>query len=358
MAASRVSSPIEFLFQSLSASSEFLNFRDSDGVSSNHETLDSKEGNFVWSKASERFNGGSLGILGDKGPVWTVVLLGWLGAEQKHLRRYAELYNSMGIHAVKFVVPVKDVMLGFDFGRGVERRVLGLAEELVSWVSESERDGRERCLIFHTFSNTGWFAYVVHLYTLHCYGLILDYLQGRGDYMSKIKGCVIDSGGCPEINPKVWAAGFSAALLKKRSSSTLPAVDDKGNDSQMHANRSKVHYSEPNLVEASLLAVLENLFFFILKWPDVNRRLTKIITIMSKNQPTCPQLYLYSTADKVIPFGSVEMFIEDQKNKGIKVRAYNFGSSPHVDHYRTFPDIYIAELCKFLKECITTVGKK
>ncbi|KAK9164175.1 hypothetical protein Syun_005077 [Stephania yunnanensis] len=348
MASSPISNPIESLFQSLSASSEFLNFRKSDDFSSNPETLDSKERNLVWSKASEGFDGGNLGVLGDKGPVWTVVLLGWLGAELKHLRRYAELYNSMGIHAVKFVVPVKDVMLSFDFGRGVERRVLGLAEELVSWLSEGERDGRERCLLFHTFSNTGWFAY----------GLILDYLQGRGDYMDKIKGCVIDSAGSPEINPKIWAAGFSAALLKKRSSSTLPAVDNKGNGSQMHANRSRVHYSDPNLVEALLLTVLEILFFFILKCPDVNRRLTKIITILSKNQPPCPLLYLYSTADKVIPFGSVEMFIEDQKIKGAKVRAYNFGSSPHVDHYRTFPDIYSAELCKFLKECITTVGAK
>ncbi|KAK9135385.1 hypothetical protein Syun_014715 [Stephania yunnanensis] len=76
----------------------------------------------------------------------------------------------------------------------------------------------------------------------------------------------------------IWAAGFSAALLKKRSSSTLPAVDNKGNGSQMHANRSRVHYSDPNLVEALLLTVLEILFFFILKCPDVNRTLQHIHT--------------------------------------------------------------------------------
>lgn len=35
------------------------------------------------------------------------------------------------------------------------------------------------------------------------YGALLDNLRQRGDYMRKIKGCVVDSGGDPEINPQV-----------------------------------------------------------------------------------------------------------------------------------------------------------
>lgn len=80
-------------------------------------------------------------------------------------------------------------------------------------------------------------------------------------------------------------------------------------------------------------------------------RLTKVINILSNSQPPCPQLYLYSTADKVIPVRSVEFFIQKQNNSGRKTRAYNFGLSPHVDHYRSFPHIYSRELHKFLKEC-------
>lgn len=109
---------------------------------------------FSWNRASEGVGEGRISGVGSRNRVATVVLLGWLGAEPKHLRRYAELYNAQGIHAVKFVVPVSE-LLCFDLGRRVERRIAELANELESWVCETGGGG-DRCLIFHTFSNTGW----------------------------------------------------------------------------------------------------------------------------------------------------------------------------------------------------------
>ncbi|GKA34034.1 transmembrane protein 53 [Tanacetum coccineum] len=61
----------------------------------------------------------------DKGPV---VVLGWLGSQQKHLRRK------------------------------LERRVEELCQEVVEWVEKKEEDGRERVVMFHTSNNTGWLA--------------------------------------------------------------------------------------------------------------------------------------------------------------------------------------------------------
>jgi pimeloyl-ACP methyl ester carboxylesterase len=77
-----------------------------------------------------------------------------------------------------------------------------------------------------------------------------------------------------------------------------------------------------------------------------------VMELLSSKQPKCPQLYIYSSADRVIPAKSVEAFIEGQRKAGREVRACNFVSSPHVDHYRSNPGLYTSQLGNFLEECV------
>ncbi|KAG6470631.1 hypothetical protein ZIOFF_071708 [Zingiber officinale] len=224
-----------------------------------------KEGSFRWENDQKITEGGDPGFANEKGAIWTVVLLGWLGAELKHLNKYAMLYSSLGIRPVRFVVPVKE-LLGFDLGRRVEEKIACFTQELVSWCSETEKDGRERCLLFHSFSNTVRQTILL----VYSYGSILENLQNRPDIVQKIKGCIVDSGAAPEISPQIWAAGFSAALLKKRSSLVYSSTN--GEVTNMDVTISGLEHKDNNFSfkETFLLSLLEKFFIVVLVLPDVN----------------------------------------------------------------------------------------
>ncbi|CAG7860794.1 unnamed protein product [Brassica rapa] len=299
------------------------------------------DGVAVWNRAPRTVNGeGNANTFGGDGKETTVVLLGWLGARAKHLRRYVEWYNSRGINAVTFTVDVRD-LVRLDLGRRLERRIDEFGNELVNWVSEKEEGGREKCLVFHSFSNTGWLVY----------GTLLESFVGRQELVEKIKGCIIDSGGADPLDTKIWAAGFTAAILKKRSSTINTDPNSPGKEED-------VQKKEPLGIESMMLSSLEKLFPVVLNIPEVNMRLTRITQRLYENHPPCPQLYLYSSGDKVVPSHSVEIRIKEQQKIGRNVHSFNFKSSPHVDHYRNFPDLYSSQLHNFLQECFKTTKQQ
>ncbi|OMO84443.1 hypothetical protein COLO4_22050 [Corchorus olitorius] len=149
----------------------------------------------------------------------------------------------------------------------VQRKRNPCGNELARWVSEKEEDGRER------------------------YGSLLHSFQTRERLVEKIGGVIIDSGAGDPFNPKVWAAGFGTAILKKRSSSI--------NGLEGAVRDSKLQKEEPDMIEAVLLAALEKFFAFVLNIPDLDRRVRTVINAIMEHPPPCPQLYLYSTADKM-----------------------------------------------------------
>lgn len=272
-----------------------------------------------------------------------VVLLGWLGAKQKHLNRYAELYTSRGFHVITFTFPMTEI-LSYQFGGKAEEHVDLLVNHLADWLEEEH--GKN--LVFHTFSNTGWLTY----------GVILEKFKKQDpSLMGRIRGCIVDSAPVAAPDPQVWASGFSAAFLKKHSVATKGTISSNESGMNVSVGSKEVVEPKPAVTEAALLLVLEKFFEVVLNLPKVNRRLSDVLGLLSSGQPSCPQLYIYSSADRVIPAGSVESFIEEQRKAGREVRACNFVSTPHVDHFRNDPKLYTLQLTQFLEDCVLTCCK-
>ncbi|GMG98917.1 hypothetical protein Nepgr_000757 [Nepenthes gracilis] len=274
-----------------------------------------------------------------------VVLLGWLGAKQKHLKKYAEWYTSKGFHAITFTFPMSEI-LSYQAGGKAEQGVDLLVKHLADWLEE-EKHGKN--LVFHTFSNTGWLTY----------GVILEKLQKQDpSSLGRIRGCIVDSAPVAAPDPQVWAAGFSAAFLKRRSIATKAHTisQDLAKEGAMFAKTAMEQ--KPAVMEVALLAILELFFEVVLNLPTVNRRLCNVLGLLSSRQPSCPQLYIYSSADRVIPSQSVETFIEEQRRSGHEVRACNFISTPHVDHFRNDPDLYAKQLTQFIEDYVVKRCKR
>ncbi|XP_028767017.1 transmembrane protein 53 [Neltuma alba] len=282
----------------------------------------------------------AVGLLGDskcslEKSRTVVVLLGWLGSKQKHLKKYAEWYTSRGFHAITFTFPMDEV-LSYQPGGKAEQNVQLLVDHLAGWLEGED----EKNLVFHTFSNTGWLTY----------GVVLEQFQKQDpSIMNRIRGCIVDSAPVAYPDPQVWASGFSAAFLKKNSMATRASASSDYTDIKASIAR-----DEPAATEAALLLILKKFFEVVLNLPTVNRRLTDVLNMLSSKQPNCPQLYIYSSADRVIPAGSVESFVEKQRKAGHDVRACNFVSTPHVDHFRNDPKLYSSQLTQFFDECVLT----
>ncbi|KAE8660944.1 putative glucose regulated repressor protein [Hibiscus syriacus] len=141
------------------------------------------------------------------------------------------------------------------------------------------------------------------------YGVILEKFQKQDpSLMRRIRDCIVDSAPVAAPDPQVWASGFSAAFLKKHSVATKGCPVSSELDTGTLAGEKVVSVPKPAVTEAALLVVLEKFFEVVLNFPGVSRRLSGVLVVLSSGQPTCPQLYMYSSADQVIPANFVESF--------------------------------------------------
>lgn len=70
----------------------------------------------------------------------------------------------------------------------------------------------------------------------------------------------------------------------------------------------------------------------------------------------CPQLFLYSRADALIPAADVEELMEARRRKGVEVKQMVWADSPHIRHFTFYPEVYAKTCQDFAQACLATTG--
>ena len=122
----------------------------------------------------------------------------WLGAEERHLDKYAAWWRSKGWETRLIAFDASTTMSFASAERAFDQHLADLAARL----ADRARLGASPRLAFHAFSNTGWIMYARFVELLAPLGI-------------RAAGAVIDSAPHTAICTKVWAAGFVSATSPK-----------------------------------------------------------------------------------------------------------------------------------------------
>lgn len=143
--------------------------------------------------------------------------------------------------------------------------------------------------------------------------------------LQPVQGLILDSAPC-RLTPDISARGFTAAVLSKPAKSIT----------QQH----------PGLVSA-----VQMLFTPILRFPPIANRQDQIWQAWESTAPKSPQLYLYSSADALIPPSEVQQFRKQQQQRGVQIHSKMWTDSAHCEHYRVHPEEYAKQLKQFVDVC-------
>jgi hypothetical protein len=236
-----------------------------------------------------------------------VILLSWLGAQQRHMIKYAEWYRARGYDVVTLFNGLQTALIP-TFSRRQALRLLQLIDEIPE----------NRPIVVHSFSiGTG------------IYGYMLDFVH-KGQYITEemgrklhrqIRGVIFDSG----------PGHMHASSLARGLYSACP----------------KIGYRVWN-------AVAEGLFRFL----NVAEGFRAAEHALQNVQlPSVPQLYLYSLDDTVVKDldKSVRQYIDAQRQRGLEVYHKVWEQSQHATHFKLHPEEYKAQVESFLRRALSDV---
>ncbi|VDM37506.1 unnamed protein product [Toxocara canis] len=254
-------------------------------------------------------------LVADKYSDLIVVLIGWAGCKDAYLSKYSAIYERRGLTSLRYTVAITSrAMRHAHVPARFTTPMMPALRELLRPPS--------RKILFHFFSMNSMFA-------------LSSLLAAYGpNLMDRAQAAVFDS------TPAEYSSTFGTVL-----DFTLPQ-----------------HF--PSAGPLTLAAIK----YFVLRLNDLNEYKNSILSALdgkperreiyywagrSARLPK-QQLYIYSRKDGVCPHESITAFRDDQiSRRGATVSTLFFENSEHVQHYRTYPDLYTSTLYKFIDQIIS-----
>ena len=253
-----------------------------------------------------------------------VILAGWLGCHPQNLRRYSQLYNSLGWDTIVHIASPKSIVTSMSEGPSYSQPSSSEMQYLAINTLKELQALQPPYFIIHIFSNGGCFLW-------ECIRCIL-YEQDTSQQLSSTHNSINIS----NLKQKLIGVIFDSA----------PGYyDGKIDDLQ-----SALEYVSSDIERKDLLTKTKTLDRNV-----VHQRFTEFWNGLSNDSTNKPQLYIYSQYDNLASANHIEKLIECRKDligiKG-KIWKHKFLESDHCCHLLKYPQEYSKSIKKFLAFCM------
>lgn len=238
-----------------------------------------------------------------------IILFGWAGCVDRYLAKYSEIYQKKGYTTIRYTTS-QNVVSPMVIDEG---KICNLAENVVELLIDMKFNSHP--IFFHIFSNGG----------ATVYRYVSELIRKKHSEEIMVRGCVFDS--CPA---KVRASGFIRASM---------AMTD-GNIFK------KYLIALVALLRATIFSVYSVFYNFFTGKINYYR----VWNALLEEPNICPQLFLFSKADDVCSWDTIQEFAEIRKKKGVDVTIALFEDSPHVKHLITYREEYQKYVYTFIEK--------
>ncbi|KAJ5072141.1 hypothetical protein M0811_09521 [Anaeramoeba ignava] len=245
-----------------------------------------------------------------------IVLFGWLACEDHHLNKYVDMYKKINSDVIPIKSPRYSLLFPVSLGKKMGQEV---TQEIGKEYSKKQH------IFLHCFSANGFY---------NCGHLLreLEIEKKKNnklaiDISKRIKGVILDSAP-PSPSKELLVTGITNSFPHCQFSTR------------------KVIQFGLNLFTSFNPSILQDSFN---------------LSEQTKNgflPFNFPQLYLYSSDDKIVPPEHIENFYQNQIKAGKFVQYFRWDKVPHVQLYRYFPEKYKQLVGSFIFNFVTNFQNK